>query len=274
MRLKVRHETRYAYGLAARSAIQKLRMTPRSSSTQFIRKWRVEIDADARLIRDEDAYGNITHTAFLHGPLGSIGVRVEGEVDTTDNNGIVGGTVERQSVSLFLRETALTRSSPDLRGYARACAEGSGSDRLAGLHALMARLAEDLSYDPSATISTTPAAAAFAARRGVCQDFAHIFIAAARCNGVPARYVSGYLLLDDRVEQNAGHAWAEAYIDDIGWVAFDVSHKICATERYVRVAIGPDYLEAAPVRGSQIGGVGESLSIQVQVQQGRSVSDA
>jgi transglutaminase-like putative cysteine protease len=272
MRLKVRHETTYQYGSAARSAIQMLRMTPRSSGSQFVRRWRVEVDADARLDRDEDPFGNITHTVFLAGPLSTVKVAVEGEVDTTDTHGMVSGTVERQPPGLFLRDTALTRGSPELRAYAMACASEAGSDRLAAMHALMGRLADDVSFDNSATTSKTTAAQAFAAKRGVCQDFAHIFIAAARSIGVPARYVSGYYLLSERIDQSAGHAWVELHLPDIGWVAFDATNRVCATDRYVRVAVGLDYLDAAPVRGSQTGGSGESLAIQVQVQQGRQVS--
>ncbi|MEQ1611999.1 MAG: transglutaminase family protein [Hyphomicrobiaceae bacterium] len=273
MRLKVRHETTYHYGAAARSAIQMLRMTPRSSGSQFVRRWRVEVDADARLDRDEDAFGNITHTVFLAGPLLSVKVTVEGEVDTTDANGIVSGTVERQPPALFLRDTALTQPSPELRAYARACAADAGTDQLAAMHSLMERLADDISFDSSATTSSTTAAQAFVARRGVCQDFAHMFIACARSIGVPARYVSGYYLLSDRIDQSAGHAWVETHLPDIGWVAFDATNRVCATDRYVRVAVGPDYLDAAPIRGSQTGGIGESLAIQVQVQQGRPVTE-
>lgn len=274
MRLKVRHETVYNYGHAARFAIQLLRMTPRSSGSQFVRRWRVEVDADARLDRDEDAFGNITHMVTLDGPLSAVKVTVEGEVDTNNTDGIVSGTVERQPSALFLRETALTRASPQLRAYALACGEGAGSDRLAAMHALMLRLADDVSFDHSATTSSTTAAEAFAAKRGVCQDFTHMFIAGARAMGVPARYVSGYYLLTDTIEQSAGHAWAEACLPDIGWVAFDAANRMCATDRYVRVAVGPDYLDAAPIRGSRVGGGGESLAIQVQVQQGRPVAEA
>ena len=273
MRLKVRHETNYSYGYAARSAIQMLRMTPRSCGSQFVRRWRVEVDADARLDRDEDAFGNITHTVFLAGPMTSIKVTVEGEVDTTDTSGIVSGTVERQPPALFLRETALTRPSPELRAYARACVADAGSNVLAAMHNLMARLADDISFDHSATTVSTTAAEAFACRRGVCQDFAHMFIAAARSIGVPARYVSGYYLRSDLTDQSAGHAWAEVMVPDIGWVAFDVAHRVCTTDRYVRVAIGPDYLDAAPIRGSQMGGTAEGLVVQIQVQVGRQVTE-
>jgi transglutaminase-like putative cysteine protease len=273
MRLKITHQTTYSYGRVAQSAIQTLRMTPRSNDNQFVRRWRVELDVDARLERDEDAFGNITHTVFLSGPLESVKVTIEGEVDTTDANGIVAGTVERQPSGLFLRDTALTRASPELRQFAYQATAPAGADKLAAMHMLMTALADTVAFTIGTTSASTTADQAFRDKRGVCQDFAHIFIASARSVGVPARYVSGYYLLTDRIAQEAGHAWAEVYIDGIGWVAFDAANSVCATERYVRVATGLDYLDAAPVRGSQTGGLAESMAIQLQVQQGSQVRD-
>ena len=86
--------------------------------------------------------------------------------------------------------------------------------------------------------------------------------------GVPARYVSGYLMMNDRVDQDASHAWAEAFVQGIGWIGFDVSNQISPDERYVRVATGLDYSEAAPVSGLRIGKQGEEeLEVSIQVQQ-------
>ena len=101
----------------------------------------------------------------------------------------------------------------------------------------------------------------------MCQDHAHVFIAAARLMGYPARYVSGYLMMNDRVHQDASHAWAEAYVDMLGWVGFDVSNGISPDPRYVRVATGRDYREAAPISGLRFGAGGEAMSIDIQVQQ-------
>ena len=101
------------------------------------------------------------------------------------------------------------------------------------------------------------------------QDFAHILSSAARTLGIPARYVSGYFLRTDTIEQEAGHAWMEAYIDPLGWVGFDPSHGLSPSDRYVRVAVGCDAQEAAPVRGSRIGGQEETLGVSLQVAQGR-----
>ena len=109
MRIKVRHETRYTYDEPASDALQLLRLTPRPHEGQFVRRWRVAVDADSRLDRSEDAYGNITHLVFLHGPLTQATITIEGEVDTRDTNGFVRGAVERQPSRLFLRETRSRR---------------------------------------------------------------------------------------------------------------------------------------------------------------------
>jgi transglutaminase-like putative cysteine protease len=138
------------------------------------------------------------------------------------------------------------------------------------MHNLVMRLRADLAFDPNPTGTTTTAAQAFALKRGVCQDFTHIFIAAARSLGVPARYIGGHFHRSDGVaEQDAGHAWGEAFVDDLGWVAFDPTNGISATDAHVRVAVGLDYLGAAPVRGTRQGGGTESMEVAVKVQGAR-----
>jgi transglutaminase-like putative cysteine protease len=254
--------------------MQVLRMTPRSHEGQFVRQWRVEVDADAKLERGEDAYGNITRTVFIDGPVEAVTITVEGEVDTIDTGGFVRGTLERLPVPLFLRETALTRASEPLRAFARSVASSHHGEQIGTLHRLMLQLGTDMAFEPGATSATTTAAEAFAARRGVCQDFAHVFIAAARTLSIPARYVSGYYFRTDGDKQDAGHAWAEAYVDGVGWIGFDPANGACVTDRYVRVAAGPDYLDAAPVRGSQTGGSTERLSVTVNVAQGQQMAQA
>ncbi len=108
----------------------------------------------------------------------------------------------------------------------------------------------------------------------MCQDHAHIFIAAARTLGIPARYVTGYLLMEDTSDgagpAEAHHAWAEAWVESLGWVGFDVANRICPTERYVRLAAGLDAGYAAPIVGSRRGGADEKLDVSVAVQQQQS----
>src|SRR5262249_12912931 len=142
------------------------------------------------------------------------------------------------------------------------------SDPLAVLHALTNRIYKEFVFDSDPTHPAMAATESFTLKRGVCQDYAQIFIAAARHLGIPARYVSGYFLRVDGVtQQEAGPAWAEAYLPKLGWVAFDPANGISATAAHVRVAIGLDSLAAAPVRGIRFGGAGEQLSVAVHVDQ-------
>jgi transglutaminase-like putative cysteine protease len=267
MRIRVSHETIYRYDTPPRGVIQTLRMTPRPHDGQYVVDWRIDISLDCRLDPQEDAFGNITHTFSAEGPISELGVRVDGEVETQDTEGIVRGAVERFPPSLFLRETALTRPDAAILALARDVAAREG-DRLTLLHALLAELHRGIVYDTDPTHAATTAAEAFALGRGVCQDHAHIFIAAARSLLIPARYVGGYFYRNDGIAaQEAGHAWTEAFVPELGWVAFDPANGICATDAHVRVAVGLDYLGAAPVRGAHFGGGGEEMSVSVHVDQ-------
>jgi transglutaminase-like putative cysteine protease len=271
MRFKIRHETIYAYARPARFALQMLRMTPRPFEAQTVRRWRVEVDADARLDRGEDAYGNITHTVFIDGPIERVRILIDGEIDRTDTGGVMAGTFERLPLPIYLRQTRLTRQSPALRELARSSTSSNGADTLATLHRIMEQIHGRMRFEVGATDASTTADEAHAAGHGVCQDFAHILVAAARSIDIPARYVGGYFMRTDRVEQDAGHAWAEAYVDGLGWVGFDPAHGVCVTDRYVRVAVGLDYLDAAPVRGCQVGGAEESLEVSIKVAEGQRI---
>jgi transglutaminase-like putative cysteine protease len=265
MRLTIRHETRYTYSEPAASAIQSLRLTPRSHDGQFVRRWRIDVSADARLERREDGYGNIVHTVFVQGPLDELLIVAEGDVDTDDRHGIAIGTAERQPLALFLRATSLTHATPEIVALAHGAITRQSGNRLAALHDLLGTLFSDIDFRPGETTTRTTAGDALQQRSGVCQDFAHIFLAAARAIGIPARYVSGHYLRTDGPDQSAGHAWAEAHIDGIGWIGFDPANGVCVTDRHVRIAIGCDGLDAAPVRGARTGGFDEKLTVSVTV---------
>jgi transglutaminase-like putative cysteine protease len=275
MRIAIGHDTRYRYATPARSVNQILRMTPRNHKGQHIIAWHVTVAADCRLEQHQDAFGNITHSFTAEGPLGELMLHAEGQVEIENTNGVVQGAIERFPPDLFLRETALTQSDKAIIATATGVKADAGADPLAMLHALMSRLHNDMTFDSAPTTVVTTAQEAFALKRGVCQDFTHIFIAAARHLRIPARYISGYFCRADGVtEQDAGHAWAEAFVPDLGWVAFDPTNGISATDQHLRVAVGLDYLGAAPVRGAQSGGMGESLSVRVLVDQAMAQSQS
>ena len=268
MLIRVSHLTTYRYDAPASSVIQILRLSPRNHEGQSVMNWRIDVSADCRLEQHEDAFGNITHAFTADGPFGELDVLAEGEVETRDTQGIVRGAVERFPPSLFLRETMLTQPDEAITAFATEARAKTGDDVLKVLHLMLARLHDDLEYDTDRTYVTTTAAEAFAIKRGVCQDLTQIFIAAARSLNIPVRYVGGYFRRDDAASaQEAGHAWAEAFVLGLGWVAFDVANGICATDAHVRVAVGLDFLGAAPVRGMRWGGAGETLTVKVQVDQ-------
>jgi transglutaminase-like putative cysteine protease len=267
VRIRILHETRYGYDAPASYTIQTLRVTPRSHDGQFVCRWRIDIDADCVLARDEDPFGNVTHTFTVDSKIDALTVAVEGEVETEDRAGFVRGTVERLPPTFWLRETDLTVPSAELRTFAEDIAAGEGGDTIATMHALMREFHRIVRFDATATTSSTTAAEAFAAKHGVCQDFAHMFTSAARALGVPARYVSGYLFKGPgEVTQEAGHAWVEVFLDGLGWVGFDAANAVCVTDHHIRVAVGLDCLGAAPVRGARVGGSGEHLGVKVTVE--------
>jgi transglutaminase-like putative cysteine protease len=267
MRLRISHSTTYRYEPPATGVIQILRMTPGSHDGQYVAEWQIDVSTDTRLHMHQDAFGNLTHV-MTHGPLEGLTITVGGLIETHDTGGVLRGTDERFPPHLFLRQTALTAVNPAMSTFARELRAESESDTLGFLHTLMTQVSEHMTFDEDRTNSGTSAVEAFSLKRGVCQDYAHIFIACARSGGVPARFVSGHFLrTDGMVHQPAGHAWAEAYVDNLGWVGFDPANCICTTDAHARVATGLDYLGAAPVRGTRYGGGAETLTVAVKVEQ-------
>jgi transglutaminase-like putative cysteine protease len=267
MRLQIAHTTTYRYEPPASGVIQILRMTPTSHDGQYVADWQIDVSTDTRLDTHEDAFGNVTHV-LTHGPLADLTIHCEGQIETQDTGGLLRGTDERFPPSLFLRSTGLTGINPAMAALTRELRSEAGGDVLGFLHALMVQIYEGLAFDEDPTNSGTTAAEAFALKRGVCQDYAHIFITCARSGGVPARFVSGHFFRSDgTVNQAAGHAWAEAYVPGLGWVGFDAANGICTTDAHARVAVGLDYLGAAPVRGTRYGGGTETLTVAVKVEQ-------
>ena len=270
MRIRVSYTTAYSYASSARWILQRLRLTPRPHDFQQVLSWRVEADSDVRLTTSEDAFGNIVHTLSTDRPVQALTLAVAGEVRTTEASGLVTGGLERLPISAYLRDTALTSADEAMKAFATRIAEEAGDEPLARLHRLMNVIHDEFAFDTGATVVTADASHAFAIRSGVCQDLSHIFVATARRMGIPARYVSGHLARGDgQIDQEAGHAWAEGYVPALGWVGFDPANGVCPTESYIRVAIGLDYLDAAPVRGARTGGGEETMIVKLRVAEAR-----
>jgi transglutaminase-like putative cysteine protease len=270
MRIRISHATTYAYDTPPTGVTQLLRLTPRDHDGQHVVAWRIDLSEDCLLHQHEDAFGNITHSFTAEGPFNTLMVEVAGDIDTQDTDGLVSGAVENFPPQFYLRDTPLTQPDGAIIDFAQATRADTPGDTLVLLHALLTALNREIAFDTDPTHAATTAAEAFSLRRGVCQDLTHIFVAAARSLDIPARYVGGHFHRADGVTaQEAGHAWAEAYVENLGWVGFDPTNGICITGAHVRVAVGLDYLGAAPVRGTRFGGGGETLTVAVRVDQAR-----
>ncbi len=264
MRLKISHRTLYTYDAPLGYALQRLRLPPQNSRSQTVASWAVETRGVREEVRFFDHFGNDTRLVSVTGESSVIEVLAKGEVDVHDTAGVVGAHVGFAPLWLFDHETTLTTAGPLVTDIAQS-AQGSGDVEL--LHSLSQVIRERVSYTIGSTVPTTSAEDAVSRGQGVCQDHSHIFLAAARKLGYPARYVSGYLMLDTATEQVATHAWAEAYVSGLGWVAFDISNGISPDERYVRLATGRDYRDAMPVSGIRLGQAQEQLEVHITVEQ-------
>jgi transglutaminase-like putative cysteine protease len=264
MRLKITHRTEYSYDQAIAYALQRLRLVPLTGPTQTVATWSLAIEGAKEEVRYLDHFGNDTRLVSVSGAPQMVAVTASGEVETFDKAGVFGPGRGFTPLWLYLPATPQTEAGKGIAALATEVPEGDG---LARLHALMKLIADRIKWQPGTTATTTTAEQALAQAQGVCQDHAHVFIAAARKLGFPARYVSGYLLMEGRKDQVASHAWAEAHVDGLGWVGFDCTNDVCPDERYVRIACGRDYREAAPVSGIILGQANERLAVSITVEQ-------
>lgn len=263
MRLSIRHATTYAYDPPAERCALRLRLYPPSFDSQRVISWKVSVNGQLVPALLSTATGDRESIWTAAAGGSEVVIVAEGEIETRDAAGVVKGLKETVRPQVYLRPTPLTGTDKRIEDLA---ASITGVRPLDRMHGLFNAVAEAVAYKPGATSSSTTAAQALKAGHGVCQDHAHVFIAAARVLKYPARYVVGYLLASDTTLTET-HAWAEAFAPDIGWVGFDPSNRLCPTDRYVRLGCGLDASDAAPIRGNVSGGPKERLSASVDIAQ-------
>lgn len=264
MRLKISHRTEYSYDAPLQYALQRLRLVPRGGKTQTVHSWSLKVEGATEEVRFVDHFENDTRLVSMADDSTTIGIDAWGEVETFDTAGVSGEHRGFAPLWLFQRETDLTKPGEGIRELAQSIGQGSELDRL---HQLMSIIGVRVAYTTGTTHAGTTAEEALMQGSGVCQDHAHVFAATARVLGFPARYVSGYLMLNETIDQAASHAWAEAHVPGLGWVAFDPSNGISPDERYVRMAVGRDYRDAMPVSGIRLGWAEEQLAVAITVEQ-------
>jgi transglutaminase-like putative cysteine protease len=260
MQMHIRHETRYRYERPVKYSVQSLHLTPRRDLSQRALAW--NIVAPGRRLEQIDAYGNISHLLTIEEPHREIRIVVHGVIETADADArLDDGPL---SPLAYLAPTQLTLPNEDLKAFAQ-CALSLVTEPRQRAQALAEAVFGAVRYRSGTSEVQDSAAVAFKSGEGVCQDHAHVFIASARAVGMPARYVSGYLYTGD-AKDAASHAWVDVWLGaEIGWQSMDVTHKRPAVRTYCRLAVGRDYLDAAPVRGMRHGGGGEKMEASVLV---------
>src|SRR5579871_5180752 len=244
MHLRIRHLTTYRYDPPRERCALRLKLYPSLFDGQKTIAWKVCVNGATVPALLTTGVGDRQSIWTAPGALSEVAILAEGEVETKDAAGMVRGLKDSSRPAVFLRSTPLTQPSGPISDLAGGLGDLSGVDRL---HALLHAVRSAIDYVSGSTDVHTTAAEAIKRGKGVCQDHAHVFIAAARALNIPARYVVGYLLPDSEKSQ-AGlaqtHTWAEAFVPEVGWIGFDPANELCPTDRYVRLGCGLDSSDA------------------------------
>jgi transglutaminase-like putative cysteine protease len=265
MRIKIHHETHYHYDVKPSYLVQRLHLMPADFASQKALNWKVTAPGIDHAIAYVDGFGNWVHLLTADNLEHENIIVAEGEVDTFDSAGMVRGLFCVAPDTVFLRQTFL--SMPDAAINNAIKKIGAKGTPLEIAHGLMNFVHSKIEYEIGTSQADTTASQVFAAGRGVCQDHSHLMISMARALGIPARYVTGYLVTGVGAASAASHAWAELLVADLGWVGFDAANGQCPTEQYVRVAAGLDAAAVAPVKGSRRGEKSdEHMRVEVRVE--------
>ena len=286
-RYVVEHETCYAYRVPVAQSWQLAHLTPSRLPWQAVRSHEIVVEPSPDERHDSrDAFGNgVTHFG-VHGPHPLLRVRMTCEVEISDRPDAAARTPLAWEA---VRESLFDEPAQDGLCAARMAEPSSlipwceaahayaapslvaGGDWLAAVTDLMRRIHHEFEFDPETTTVTTSVDQVLAQKSGVCQDFAHVMLACLRSHGLPARYVSGYLLTQPPpgrprlLGADASHAWVAAYSPNHGWVEFDPTNDTLADRRYITLATGADFADVVPLRGVILGGRGQSMKIAVSV---------
>jgi transglutaminase-like putative cysteine protease len=283
----VEHETRYTYRVPVAQSWQLAHLTPASLPWQKVlaHELAIEPPPDERHQR-RDAFGNgVTHFG-VHGPHPLLRVSMTCEVEIGERpDPLAAPRLAWESVlealddepaqdalgpARMAESSTLVPWSDAARTYA-APSFVAGRDWLDAVYDLTHRIHREFTFDPGTTTVTTSVDEVFAQRSGVCQDFAHVMIACLRSHGLPARYVSGYLLTEPPpgrprlLGADVSHAWVAAYSPRHGWVEFDPTNDQLADRRYITLASGGDFADVVPLRGVILGGRGQKMQVAVSV---------
>jgi transglutaminase-like putative cysteine protease len=266
MKLKVAHTTVFEYDAPVYETATELRLHP---GIPKAREFSLSVTPQPTRIYDyADFYGNTVHHFNLLQSHRRLEIVANMVVETAFTN--VPALVDpRHDILLldFLAESRYVRFDPALCEFARSF-QGV-TDRMALAEAICREIHEQFVYETGVTGVHSTSSEVMNLRRGVCQDFAHVMLAACRWLGVPARYVSGYFYggVDTEAQDRASHAWCEIYCGpEFGWWAYDPTHQqLFVDERYIKIGTGRDYADVTLVRGTFKGNATEKLGVTVRI---------
>lgn len=274
----VTHLTVYKYSEAITDSVMELRMQPRSESNQRCSRFNLVVSPEVRCGSYKDYLGNVIHNFDIHAPHRRLAIKSEAVVEVRPNpvlpdaldmtawNTLDTASNERDYFD-FLMDGTYARSSDLLENFANELDLSRRTDPLSLLRELTQKIYNAFEYEQHVTKVDSPIDVALTSRRGVCQDFTHIMLTLVRKMGIPARYVSGYLYHEklDRSDEDASHAWLEAWLPELGWIGFDPTNNLLVNDRHIRVSIANDYAGASPSRGVFKGKATTELDVRVQV---------
>jgi transglutaminase-like putative cysteine protease len=265
MKLRITHTTAFAYDAVVSECYTEVRLRPADGGGQHCLSFQFSTDPRADVRERVDRYGNEVRRFDILPPHDRLVVTARSEVLTPETYADGERSLSPLSRFDYLAPSAYAPLSETIRAFA-APALGPGDPRQT-----VDRLADSihgrLKYEKGATDVTTNAEQALAKGRGVCQDYAHLMLAACRLLGLPARYVSGYVYTPGGDMGAASHAWADVFLEGRGWVAVDPTNDAPQAEHHVRVAVGRDYADVPPTRGVYKGSARETLAVDVRIEE-------
>lgn len=282
-RLSVRHHTAYTYTNDVEYSAHILRLSPLQDANQKLIDFKFTLSLDSNILHFEDVFGNQSMNFILNQPYRELAITTESIVEIPPSFidfshplrqimiPLFWTPWQRQMMSPYLLPVELPETELKvLSDYAMSFVERNHYNLLDTVLNINDTIYRDYQYTPGATTLYTTPFQVFSMRKGVCQDFASLFICLARLLNIPARYRVGYIYTggnyENKLQSDASHAWVELYLPNIGWLGFDPTNDIIVNQDHVRVACGRNYLDATPTSGTIYkGGFGESLFVDVKV---------
>ena len=283
----VRHTTTFRYEPAVRESVMEVRLQPRSDGGQRCLSFTLSVEPVANVMQYRDFTGNTVHHFDIAGTHTQVKVTAQSMVEVQSvpapRAADGGNWAELDALTAgndyweMLLPSHFAHSSPSLKQLANELDCERRGNPLSLLTELNEAIYKLFAYVPNSTKVDSPIEEALQARKGVCQDFAHIMIALVRRLQVPCRYVSGYMFHRDEAEndrslEGASHAWVEALVPGLGWVGFDPTNNLVGGDRHIRVATGRDYADVPPTRGVYKGDAQSELSVAVTVSPADSIA--